>query len=169
MKYYCWILFLLSLGLFADNKYNVLFIAIDDMRPELNCLGVDYAQTPHMDKLSKEGAVFENHYVQVATCGSSRYALLTGRSPFYSGAYGNASMTSGKTAVHCEKLDFSSQFPLHNPLYPAPTQTTNIALDQASFSIVFHTFLACCIDFLQSFTFPTKPTQKLPTKYMETN
>ena len=95
----------------AANKYNVLFIAIDDLRPELACYGVEYAQTPHMDKLAKEGVFFDRHYVQVATCGSSRYALLTGRSPFYSGAMGNGSMTSGKTALKQNQLPEAQSMP----------------------------------------------------------
>jgi len=63
------------------NRYNVLFIAVDDLRPELGCYGADYAQTPSMDKLASTGMLFNRHYVQVATCHSSRLSMLTGRSP----------------------------------------------------------------------------------------
>ena len=63
------------------NRYNVLFIAVDDLRPELGCYGVDYAQTPNMDALAESGMLFNKHYVQVATCHSSRNSMLTGRSP----------------------------------------------------------------------------------------
>ncbi len=63
------------------NRYNVLFIAVDDLRPELGCYGADYAQTPNMDKLASTGMLFNRHYVQVATCHSSRLSMLTGRSP----------------------------------------------------------------------------------------
>ena len=63
------------------NRYNVLFIAVDDLRPELGCYGADYAQTPSMDKLASTGMLFNKHYVQVATCHSSRQSMLTGRSP----------------------------------------------------------------------------------------
>jgi len=64
---------------------NVLFIAVDDLRTELGCYGVEYAQTPRLDRLAKQGVLFTNHFVQVPTCGASRYALLTGRSPAHSG------------------------------------------------------------------------------------
>jgi iduronate 2-sulfatase len=57
---------------------NVLFICIDDLRPELGCYGVDYIQSPNIDRLASEGLLFTHHYVQAPTCGSSRYALLTG-------------------------------------------------------------------------------------------
>ena len=63
------------------NRYNVLFIAVDDLRPELGCYGVPYAQSPHLDRLASQGMLFTRHYVQVPTCGASRYSMLTGRSP----------------------------------------------------------------------------------------
>ncbi len=65
----------------ALNKPNVLFIAIDDLRPELGCYGKDYIHSPNIDKLASEGVVFTNHFVQVPTCGASRHSLLTGQLP----------------------------------------------------------------------------------------
>ena len=67
---------------------NVLLICVDDLRPELNCFGVDYIHSPNIDRLAKTGAAFTRHYVQAPTCGSSRAALLTGR---YAGRYAAAS------------------------------------------------------------------------------
>ncbi|MCA9158180.1 MAG: sulfatase [Planctomycetales bacterium] len=58
---------------------NVLLICIDDLRPELNCYGVDYIQSPNIDRLANESGMFVRHYVQAPTCGASRYAMLTGR------------------------------------------------------------------------------------------
>ncbi len=66
------------------NRWNVLFIAIDDLRPELGCYGVAAAQSPNLDRFAQTAVLFDRHYVQVATCGASRYALLTGRSPAHS-------------------------------------------------------------------------------------
>lgn len=63
------------------SKPNILFIAIDDLRPELNCYGSDYMVTPNLDRLASEGRLFTNHFVQVPTCGASRRALLTGLRP----------------------------------------------------------------------------------------
>lgn len=60
---------------------NVLFIAIDDLRPELGCYGENHMVTPHIDALAKQGRVFRHHYVAVPTCGASRYALMTGLRP----------------------------------------------------------------------------------------
>ncbi|QDT66982.1 sulfatase [Calycomorphotria hydatis] len=64
---------------------NVLLICVDDLRPELGCYGADYAESPHIDRLAATGVQFNRHYVQVPTCGASRYAMLTGRSPASSG------------------------------------------------------------------------------------
>ncbi len=71
------------------NRYNVLFIAVDDLRPELGCYGKPYAISPNIDAFSKTSLRFTNHFVQVATCGASRYCLLTGRSPLNSGVTRN--------------------------------------------------------------------------------
>ena len=80
------------------NRYNVLFIAIDDLRPELGCYGVEHAQSPNLDRFARSALIFDRHYVQVATCGASRYALLTGRSPHRSGVTTkNHAFYSGKT------------------------------------------------------------------------
>ena len=84
------------------NRYNVLFIAIDDLRPELGCYGVDHAQSPNLDRFARSALIFDRHYVQVATCGASRYALLTGRSPHRSG------VTAKNNAFHSGETKFST-------------------------------------------------------------
>lgn len=61
-----------------DEALNVLLICIDDLRPELHCFGVEYIQSPNIDRLAAQGIRFTRHYVQAPTCGASRYALLTG-------------------------------------------------------------------------------------------
>ncbi|MCA9075699.1 MAG: sulfatase [Planctomycetaceae bacterium] len=63
------------------SRPNVLFIAIDDLRPQLGCYGHEYMYTPRLDRLASQGRLFHRHYVQVPTCGASRCALLTGRYP----------------------------------------------------------------------------------------
>ncbi len=62
-----------------DQKPNVLLICVDDLRPELACYGVDYIQSPNIDRLASTGRIFRRHFVQAPTCGASRYTLLTGR------------------------------------------------------------------------------------------
>lgn len=62
-----------------NQKLNVLFIAVDDLRPELGCYGKEYMHTPNIDKLADQGRVFNNHFVHCAACGPSRSTLLSGK------------------------------------------------------------------------------------------
>lgn len=81
------------------NRYNVVFVAIDDLRPMLGCYGASYAQTPNLDRFATESLRFNHHYVQVPTCGASRYALLTGRSPAKTNALSNHAFYQGDTQL----------------------------------------------------------------------
>lgn len=85
-----------------NNRYNVLFIAIDDLRPELGSYGFDKAQSPSLDRFARESIQFNRHYVQVPTCGASRYSLLTGQSPYHSEALQNHVFNYGKSALKRE-------------------------------------------------------------------
>ncbi|WP_190302383.1 sulfatase [Sphingobacterium litopenaei] len=72
-----------------SKPMNVLFIATDDMRADLQVYGHELAKTPNLDKFAKEGVMFERAYCQYPLCGPSRASLLTGRRPTTSGLYGN--------------------------------------------------------------------------------
>jgi len=72
-----------------EKQPNVLFIAIDDLRPELGSYGSSVAKSPNMDKLAESASVFANHYVNVPTCGASRNSLLTGMLPATRAHLGN--------------------------------------------------------------------------------
>ncbi|MGQ1929238.1 sulfatase [Ornithobacterium rhinotracheale] len=66
------------------KKPNILFICIDDLRPELNVFGAKYIHSPHIDSLANRGVYFPRHYVNAPSCGPSRYCLLTGQYGSYS-------------------------------------------------------------------------------------
>lgn len=65
----------------VNQRKNVLFFAIDDLRPELGCYGAKQALSPHIDALANKSILFERAYCQVAVCSPSRTSLLTGRRP----------------------------------------------------------------------------------------
>ena len=60
---------------------NVLFIAVDDLKPLIKAFGDDHAVTPHMDRLAARGTAFLNAHCQQAVCGPSRVSLLLGQRP----------------------------------------------------------------------------------------
>lgn len=75
-----------SLGIYAENnasdeKKNVLFIIVDDLRPELNCYGAKYMKTPNIDRLASQGVMFENAYCNIPVSGASRASLFSGLRP----------------------------------------------------------------------------------------
>ncbi len=63
------------------RKKNILFIAVDDLRPELGCYNHPLVQSPHIDALAKNGVLFERTYCQQAICAPTRASLLTGKRP----------------------------------------------------------------------------------------
>ena len=60
---------------------NVLFIAIDDLRPDLGVYGHPVAHTPNMDAFAQTALLFDRAFVSQAVCGPSRAALMTGLRP----------------------------------------------------------------------------------------
>ncbi|MEE4116837.1 MAG: sulfatase [Marinilabiliaceae bacterium] len=68
---------------------NVVFICIDDLRAELGVYGKEYVVSPNLDKLANDGTLFLKHFVNVPTCGASRYTLLTGKLPSQRAQTGN--------------------------------------------------------------------------------
>ena len=72
---------LFTFTILAAEKPNVLFIAVDDLKPELGAYGNTQVQSPNIDKLASRSSVFTNAHCQWAVCGPSRASLMTGLYP----------------------------------------------------------------------------------------
>ena len=81
MKRLLLILCCISLSATADKQPNILFIAVDDLKPMLGCYGDTDVKTPNIDQLAERGTVFLNNACQQSVCGPSRASLMTGTYP----------------------------------------------------------------------------------------
>ena len=72
-----------SCAVFGQNNkpLNVVFIAVDDLKPTIRSFGDAFAVTPNMDMLARKSSVFLNAHTQQAICSPSRISLLTGLRP----------------------------------------------------------------------------------------
>ncbi|MDP7051399.1 MAG: sulfatase-like hydrolase/transferase [Verrucomicrobiota bacterium] len=75
----------------TDSQPNIIFIITDQQRYDtVNALGFPYVDTPHMDRLVREGVAFTQCYVASASCASARASLFTGYYPHTTGILKNA-------------------------------------------------------------------------------
>ncbi|MDZ4405246.1 sulfatase [Prosthecobacter sp.] len=74
--------FFLTVVLHAAEKPNVIFLLADDLgRQDLGCYGSTFYETPNLDRIAKEGALFTNGYAACPVCSPTRAAVQTGRWP----------------------------------------------------------------------------------------
>lgn len=76
----------------AEERPNVLFIAIDDLNDWIGCLkGHPQAATPNIDRLAKRGILFTNAHCASPACNPSRAAIFSGKMPWKTGVWSNQS------------------------------------------------------------------------------
>lgn len=82
----CALSFAAPFAALSADQPNVLFILCDDLRPAaLGCYGSAHVQTPHIDRLAKEGVLFKNAFCTTSLCSPSRASILSG---LYAHAHG---------------------------------------------------------------------------------
>lgn len=65
-------------SLAAAEKPNILWFVVDDMSANFSCYGETAIQTPHVDRLAREGTKFTNAFVTAPVCSACRSALIIG-------------------------------------------------------------------------------------------
>ena len=91
LPWFCLLFVSLAQTAAADERPNVLMIAIDDLNDWVGCLaGHPQAQTPNIDRLAARGTLFDNAHCQAPLCNPSRTSLMTGLRPSTTGIYGLA-------------------------------------------------------------------------------
>ena len=74
-------------GLSSGKRPNFVFIITDDISPrDLGPYGNTFVKTPNLDRIAKQGLVFDNAYNVISSCSPSRCAIITGRYPHNTGA-----------------------------------------------------------------------------------
>ncbi len=75
---------------------NILFVFSDDHAPQaIGAYGSKINQTPHLDRIAKEGAVFQNSFCANSICGPSRACILTGKHSHLNGFLRNGNQFDG--------------------------------------------------------------------------
>ena len=84
-KFFLYILFFFTYPIVNANEINqsknVLFIMVDDLRPELFVYNQNHIKSPNIDALAARGVTFNRAYCNVPVCGASRASILSGIRP----------------------------------------------------------------------------------------
>lgn len=80
----------------AAQRPNILWFVVDDMSANFSCYGETAIQTPHVDRLAREGTRFTRAHVTAPVCSPCRSALITG---MYQTTIGSHHHRSGRGTV----------------------------------------------------------------------
>lgn len=95
---------------------NIVFVLVDDLRWDtLGITGHPFSKTPNIDRIGREGALFQNAFVTTPLCSPSRGSFLTGQFVHTHGVKGNTdnaelSRKLVTCAVHLQKAGYETGF-----------------------------------------------------------
>ena len=93
---------------------NMLFVLCDDLRWDaLGCAGHPHVKTPHIDRLAREGVLFENAFCTTSLCSPSRASILSGLYAHSHGVTNNFTEYPADLASFPERLHDSGYATAH--------------------------------------------------------
>ena len=106
------------------SQPNIILIITDQQRYDtIAALGFPFMETPHMDRLVREGVSFDNCFVPAPLCVPARASLFTGYYPHTTGVYGNGHRWThswveqlAEAGYHCVNVGKMHTKPLNTPL-----------------------------------------------------
>ncbi|MCA8985596.1 MAG: sulfatase-like hydrolase/transferase [Planctomycetaceae bacterium] len=107
-----------------STRPNIIFIITDQQRFDtIRALGFPYMETPHMDRLVKEGVTFTNCFITAASCAPARASLFTGYYPHTTGILKNADLWRhswveklAQSGYRCVNIGKMHSYPYDTPL-----------------------------------------------------
>ena len=108
----------------AQDRPHIIFIITDQQRYDtIRGLGYDYVDTPHIDRLLREGVSFEKCFISAASCAPARASLFTGLYPHTTGILKNADRwrrswveALNTAGYHCTNIGKMHTWPFETPL-----------------------------------------------------
>lgn len=80
----------------AEKQPNILFVFSDDHAPQaIGAYGSKINETPNLDRIASEGAIFQNSFCANSICGPSRACILTGKHSHKNGFLRNGNRFDG--------------------------------------------------------------------------
>src|SRR6187549_4186234 len=95
---------------------NIVLILADDLGwTDLSCYGSDFYESPHIDRLARDGMKFTQAYSACTVCSPTRAAILTGKYP-----------------ARLHVTDWIPGLPPENPKLLVPEWTKYLPLEEVS-------------------------------------
>src|SRR4051794_11841195 len=105
-----------------EGAANVVLILADDLGwTDLSCYGSDFYETPHIDRLARDGMKFTQAYSACTVCSPTRAAILTGKYP-----------------ARLHVTDWIPGLPPENPKLLVPDWTKHLPLEETTLARALH-------------------------------